>query len=641
MEVKLKRNKWLTILVILLGTAIAFLNETALTTALATIMRDLNLTAATGQWLTTIFMLVAGIMIPMSAFLIERFSTRTLFFIAMGLFTIGTLIGAFAGNFQVLLFARILQAMGGGITLPLIQVVVLSLFKPEERGGAMGIIGIIISFAPAIGPTLSGWIVTHFQWDYIFFLSLPVAILDIVLGIFLLENVKGAKKTKVDILSAITSALGFGGLLYGFSNIGSYSFTNVQVYAPLVVGVIALIYFSIRQLKVLDKPFLDLRVFKDKTFTFGTLVIVIVFAAFIGAGVILPLYIQDERGYSAFQSGLILMPGAILNGIMNPITGKIFDKFGARYLALVGLSCITIGTFGLTTLTSSTSMLFVMGMYSLMLFGLGMVLMPVTTMALNDLDRSLYAHGTAAINTLRQIMASIGTAAFVAIMTYVAEHSSLKNPIQAAIHGVNIAFLVAAALSLLSLIVAFFVIKNKKQIKKKEVVKNIKEDKNLEVVEELVDEVKEEIDFNRIRKQLSDETLISFDNSEVNGNLDALEQKDNTIQALNKEIIATLEDNTTIKEEIGKDLQEHLALLSDEIAEKIKDEIKLDRIKNQEKVQINQKILVQPNNSVTNDKLNNSIENLIKEERKTKNLLLLGGAAIGAVIIYLLHKKRD
>ena len=626
MEVKLKRNKWLTILVILLGTAIAFLNETALTTALATIMRDLNLTAATGQWLTTIFMLVAGIMIPMSAFLIERFSTRTLFFMAMGLFTIGTLIGAFAGNFEVLLVGRILQAMGGGITLPLIQVVVLSLFKPEERGGAMGIIGIIISFAPAIGPTLSGWIVTHFQWDYIFFLSLPVAIIDIVLGIFLLENVKEAKKTKVDIISVITSALGFGGLLYGFSNIGTYKFVNPQVYLPLVVGVVALIYFSIRQLKVLDKPFLDLRVFKDKTFTFGTLVIVIVFAAFIGAGVILPLYIQDGRGFSAFESGLILMPGAILNGIMNPITGRLFDKFGARYLALVGLTCITVGTFGLTTLTVSTSIIFIMCMYSLMLFGLGMVLMPVTTMALNDLDRSLYAHGTAAINTLRQIMASIGTAAFVAIMTYVAEHSS-TSPIQAEINGVNTSFFVAGALSLLSLIVAFFVIKNKKREKTKQVVKNVKADvKPLEVVEEFAQEVKEEIDFERIRKQLGEETLTDYNNSKVN------------------EILATLEDNTDmkkeLKEEISKELEEHLSSLSDEIAEKIKAEIKLDRIKNQEKVQINQKILVQPNNSVTNDKLNSSIQDLIKEEKKTKNLLLLGGAAIGAIIIYILHKKR-
>lgn len=567
MEVKLKRNKWLSILVILLGTAIAFLNETALTTALATIMRDLNLTAATGQWLTTIFMLVAGIMIPMSAFLIERFSTRTLFFMAMGLFTIGTLVGAFAGNFEVLLVGRILQAMGGGITLPLIQVVVLSLFKPEERGGAMGIIGIIISFAPAIGPTLSGWIVTHFQWDYIFFLSLPVAIIDIVLGIFLLENVKEAKKTKVDIISVITSALGFGGLLYGFSNIGTYKFINPEVYLPLLIGVIALIYFSIRQLKVLDKPFLDLRVFKDKTFTFGTLVIVIVFAAFIGAGVILPLYIQDGRGFSAFESGLILMPGAILNGIMNPITGRLFDKFGARYLALVGLTCITVGTFGLTTLTVSTSIIFIMCMYSLMLFGLGMVLMPVTTMALNDLDRSLYAHGTAAINTLRQIMASIGTAAFVAIMTYVAEHSSVTNPIQAEINGVNTSFFVAGALSLLSLIVAFFVIKNKKREKTKEVVKNDEEVvKPLELVNELVEDFEEEIDFNRIRDEIIKESSL-HDGNKISINLDALEDNNNI----------KLSDKADIKEklkkEIANELYEHLEKLSDEIAEKVVDKM--------------------------------------------------------------------
>lgn len=570
MEVKLKRNKWLSILVILLGTAIAFLNETALTTALATIMRDLNLTAATGQWLTTIFMLVAGIMIPMSAFLIERFSTRTLFFIAMGLFTIGTLIGAFAGNFEVLLIGRILQAMGGGITLPLIQVVVLSLFKPEERGGAMGIIGIIISFAPAIGPTLSGWIVTHFQWDYIFFLSLPVAIIDIVLGIFLLENVKEAKKTKVDIISVITSALGFGGLLYGFSNIGTYKFINPQVYLPLVIGVIALIYFSMRQLKVLDEPFLDLRVFKNRTFTFGTLVIVIVFAAFIGAGVILPLYIQDGRGFSAFESGLILMPGAILNGIMNPFTGRLFDKFGARYLALIGLTCITVGTFGLTTLTISTPIMFIVGMYALMLLGLGMVLMPVTTMALNGLDRKLYAHGTAAVNTLRQIMASIGTAAFVAIMTYVAEHSKVASPIQAEINGINTSFFVAGALSLLSLIIAFFVIKDKKRVTEKKAVSAISNDtvevkeviSKIRIAEEIkekevaisvnVEQDEEDLDFERIRKIIHHDNNGTYTDNKPTKNL------------------ATLEDDTYTKEEskdeVNEELKEHLTSLNNEIA---------------------------------------------------------------------------
>lgn len=570
MEAKLKRNKWLSILVILLGTAIAFLNETALTTALATIMRDLNLTAATGQWLTTIFMLVAGIMIPMSAFLIERFSTRTLFFIAMGLFTIGTLIGAFAGNFEVLLIGRILQAMGGGITLPLIQVVVLSLFKPEERGGAMGIIGIIISFAPAIGPTLSGWIVTHFQWDYIFFLSLPVAIIDIVLGIFLLENVKEAKKTKVDIISVITSALGFGGLLYGFSNIGTYKFINPQVYLPLVIGVIALIYFSMRQLKVLDEPFLDLRVFKNRTFTFGTLVIVIVFAAFIGAGVILPLYIQDGRGFSAFESGLILMPGAILNGIMNPFTGRLFDKFGARYLALIGLTCITVGTFGLTTLTISTPIMFIVGMYALMLLGLGMVLMPVTTMALNGLDRKLYAHGTAAVNTLRQIMASIGTAAFVAIMTYVAEHSKVASPIQAEINGINTSFFVAGALSLLSLIIAFFVIKDKKRVTEKKAVSAISNDtvevkeviSKIRIAEEIkekevaisvnVEQDEEDLDFERIRKIIHHDNNGTYTDNKPTKNL------------------ATLEDDTYTKEEskdeVNEELKEHLTSLNNEIA---------------------------------------------------------------------------
>lgn len=607
MEVKLKRNKWVLILIILLGTGIAFLNETALTTALATIMRDLNLTAATGQWLTTIFMLVAGIMIPMTAFLIEKFSTRTLFFIAMGLFTVGTFIGAFAGNFEILLIARILQAMGGGITLPLIQVVVLSLFKPEERGGAMGIIGIIISFAPAIGPTLSGWIVTNFQWRYIFLLSLPVAIIDLILAIFLLENVKEGKKTKIDILSAITSAIGFGGLLYGFSNIGTYKFFNPEVYIPLLVGVIALIYFSIRQLR-LETPFLNLKVFKNKTFTFGTLVIVIVFAAFIGAGVILPLYIQDARGYSALDSGLILMPGAILNGLMNPITGKLFDKFGARYLSLIGLACVTAATFEFTTLSSTTPILFIVGIYALMLLGIGMVLMPVTTMALNALNRDLYAHGTAAVNTLRQVMASIGTALFVAIMTYVAEHSKM-NPIQGEIHGITTAFFVAGALSLLSLIIAFFVIKNKKKQVQEETIRNIEAniEKGINPANEAIaldETLEEEISFDYLRGQMKKEEL---------------------------------------KEEITKEFHDDLVQIGNEIVEKLREEIKSNSIHNQEKVHADQLELLNSNNNTTNDKLdklNDSVETLIKEEKKTKNIFLIGCTAIIAVTTYLFYRKR-
>ncbi|MDO4535249.1 MAG: MDR family MFS transporter [Clostridium perfringens] len=460
MNVELKRNRWVVVSVLLLGAIIAFLNETALTTALATIMRDLHISADKGQWLTTAFMLVSGIMIPMTAFLIDKFSTRQLFFIAMGCFALGTILGAFAINFDMLLIARIIQAIGAGIMMPLTQVVFLYIFAPEERGSAMGILGIVISFAPAIGPTLAGWIVVHFAWRDIFFMSFPIAILDLILAFFILENVKEAEKAKIDILSAITSAIGFGGLLYGFGNVGSYSFTNPEVYIPLLVGCVSLIYFVIRQVKILDTPFLNLAVLKNKTFTLSTLIVLIVFAGFLASETILPLYIQDARGYSAFDSGLTLMPGAIAIGIMSPITGKLFDKYGGRLLTLIGLTCTTVGTFALATLSTTTPLYFVTVVYTLRLFGIGMFMMPLTTMSLNVLKKSLYSHGAAVSNTLRQIVSSIGTALLVAVMTFAANHSGIKNSVQATIHGMNVSFFIAGIFTLIALIIAFFVVKN-------------------------------------------------------------------------------------------------------------------------------------------------------------------------------------
>ena len=232
----------------------------------------------------------------------------------------------------------------------------------------------------------------------------------------------------------------------------------MQVYVPLLIGAIALIYFTIKQLKA-DVPFLNLSVLKNKTFTLTTIIVLIVFIGFIASETILPLYIQEARGYSAFDSGLTLMPGAIIIAIMSPITGKLFDKYGGRGLTLIGLICTTAGTFALATLTSTTPLYFVTIMYTLRLFGIGMFMMPLTTMSLNVLKKSMYSHGAAVSNTLRQIISSIGTAVLVAVMTFSASHSGIKNPINATIHGMNTSFFIAGIFTLIALIIAFFVVK--------------------------------------------------------------------------------------------------------------------------------------------------------------------------------------
>ena len=451
--------------VFLLGAFICYLNSTFMNVALSDIMKDLNISVSTAQWLSTGYMLTTGIIIPFTAFLIDKFKNRTLFFISIGLFTIGTIIGAFATNFTMLLTARLIQGLASGIIIPLMQTVFMIIFPIEKRGFAMGIVGIVLAFAPAIGPTLSGWIINIYPWRYLFYVTLPFAILDLILGYFLLKNVTENKSVHFDIISFIGSTIGFGGLLFGFSNAGNYSWTDINVYLPLIIGIVFLIIFVWRQLNM-EEPMLNLAVFKSTVFTFATIISMIAYAGLISSELILPMYLEDVRGSSAFDTGLTLMPGAIVMGIMNPITGKLFDKFGARYLALTGLTILTLGTFGLSFLSVSTPVIYIISIYAIRMLGISMLLMPLSTSALNSLHKNLYAHGNAANNTLRQVAGSIGTSLIVTLMSKSTISSGYTDPAKAQVYGMNVSFACTAALTLVGLIIAFFVIKKKEIVVK-------------------------------------------------------------------------------------------------------------------------------------------------------------------------------
>ena len=446
--------------VFLLGAFICFLNSTFMNVALSDIMADLKISVSTVQWLSTGYMLATGIIIPFSAFLIDRFKNRTLFFISIGMFTIGTFIGAFATNFPMLLAARLIQGLASGLIVPLMQTVFFSIFPIEKRGFAMGIVGIVIAFAPAIGPTLSGWIISKYPWRHLFYVTAPFAVIDLILGFFLLKNVTENKKVSFDIISFISSTLGFGALLFGFSNAGNYSWGDPNVYIPLIIGIVFLGIFIWRQL-TMENPMLNLSVFKSTTFTFTTILVMIAYAAMISSELILPMYLENVRRETAFNTGLILMPGGIVMGVMNPITGKLFDKFGARYLSLSGLAILTIGTFGLAFLKPTTSIGYVTTLYCVRRLGVAMLMMPLTTSGLNSLNKNLYSHGNAANNTLRQVAGSIGTSIIVTLMSKASASSGLTNTLDAQVHGMNVSFAATAGLTLVGLIVAFFVVKNK------------------------------------------------------------------------------------------------------------------------------------------------------------------------------------
>lgn len=426
-------------------------------TAIPPIMEEMNVTANTGQWLTTVFMLVNGVMIPVTAFLMARFTTRQLFITAMTVFAVGTVFSALAPNFGMLILGRIIQSSGAGVIMPLMQTVFLLIFPVKNRGMAMGLVGLVISFAPAIGPALSGWIITNYSWRAVFLIILPIAIIVILLAAKVMKNVTELTNPKMDMLSIILSSFGFGGLLYGFTSVGNNGWDSIITIATLLVGAVSLLSFIIRQLRI-ETPMLEFRVFKNPIFTLSTIIPMIAFMGLIGAETLIPLYMQNARGFTATEAGIALLPGALVNGMMSPITGRIFDRFGARWLAVTGLTIITASTFALSNLGPSTSMTMIMILYAVRMFGLSMVMMPVTTAGLNQLPRELISHGTAMTNTMRQVSASIGTAIVITVMTTTEVSAELNLEIAyPMIHGINVAFMVITVLSLIGIIISFFI----------------------------------------------------------------------------------------------------------------------------------------------------------------------------------------
>ena len=448
-------NRNLLLAVLVSGAFVIILNQTLLNTALPVFMEDFGISASDAQWMTTIFMLVNGIMIPVTAFLIQKFTTRAMFLTAMGLFLVGTIVCAVAPAYPVLLGGRVIQAASGGMIMPLMQTILFAIFPVRERGKAMGTFGLVIAFAPAIGPTLSGFIVDHWPWQTLFILMLPIAAIASVFGYFLLANVTEQTNPQLDVMSVILSSLGFGGLLFGFGTAGNAGWASPEVLISLAVGAVALALFIHRQL-TLKEPLLELRVLRYPMFTLNTVLGMIVFISLIGGMLILPLYMQNMSGYTAMESGLALLPGAVVMGVMSPITGRIFDAVGAKWLAVIGFALLTAATFPFTQLTTETSFAYLAGFNAVRMLGAAMVMMPVTTAALNQLPRHLVPHGSAVNNTFRQIAASVGAAVLVTVMTTTALDPQVHG-MEGLVHGADMAFLVSMIVAAVGVIGAFFI----------------------------------------------------------------------------------------------------------------------------------------------------------------------------------------
>jgi EmrB/QacA subfamily drug resistance transporter len=316
--------------VLLAGAFVAFLNQTVINVALPQIMETFDISAATANWLSTIFMLTNGIVIPVTAFLMERYTTRQLFLFSMGVFAIGTLICAIAPTFTIILIGRVVQGIGAGILFPLITNVIFTIFPIERRGFAMGIFGVAMNFAPAIGPTWAGWIIETYSWHTMFYIIAPIALIDFFIAIFIVKNVTETSRPKLDVLGVILSTIGFGGLLYGFTTGGTKGWGDPEVVTLFIVGGVGLILFVWRQLTV-GHPILEFRIFKYRMFTLTTIINVFVTMAMFSGMILMPIYMQNIHGFSPLEAGFMLLPGGVVMGIMSPITGKLFDKYGARW----------------------------------------------------------------------------------------------------------------------------------------------------------------------------------------------------------------------------------------------------------------------------------------------------------------------
>lgn len=443
---------------------VVILNETTMGVALTPIMADLGITAATGQWLTTGFLLTMAIVIPLTGFILQRFPLRTVFFTAMTLFSIGTLIAGLAPGFEWLLAGRIVQASGTAIMMPLLFTTVLNIVPASHRGRMMGVITIVIAVAPAIGPTVSGLILANLTWHWIFWIILPIALIAIALGAVWVRNVTDVKAdARFDVLSVVLSALGFGGLIYGLSSIGEAASGHapVPVWVPLVVGAAALVAFVLRQLQLqkTDGALLDLRTFQSRTFSLAVVLVVVVMAALFGSLILLPIYLQQVLGLDTLAVGLMLLPGGVLMGVMAPIVGNAFDRFGPTPLVIPGMVVAAGALWGMTTFDQGTPVAWIIAVHLALNLGLGLVFTPLLTSALGSLPRHLYPHGSAIVGTAQQVAGAAGTALFVTLMSVTAA-AAVGEGVEgsaATAQGVHAAFFVGACIASAAVILAAFV----------------------------------------------------------------------------------------------------------------------------------------------------------------------------------------
>jgi MFS transporter, DHA2 family, lincomycin resistance protein len=454
------RNR-LVINLLLVATFVVILNETLMAVAIPRLMHDLQVTADAVQWLTTAFLLTMSVIIPVTGFLLQRLNTRPIFILAMSLFSLGTLIATLAPNLQVLVLARIIQASGTAIMMPLLMTTAMTLAAPETRGKTMGFITTVISVAPAIGPTLSGIILNYLSWRWMFALVLPISIGALILGMRRMQNVTTPHSAALDGLSVVLSAVAFGGIVYGLSSIGLPAAPGtLPAGLWAAIGAVFLAFFIFRQLSLQKSgyPLLDLRTFESRNFTVSVLLMASMMMALFGTIILLPIYLQNVLGLNTLQTGLLLLPGGLLMGLLGPHVGRLYDKVGPIRLLVPGVLIVSIVLWAMTLLGPTTRVLYILAGHVVMSIGFALLFTPLFTVSLSSVKASLYSHGSAVIGTIQQAAGAAGVALFVALMSARAARLAAGGtaPIEALSGGVRVGFVCGASISIFAVLCVIF-----------------------------------------------------------------------------------------------------------------------------------------------------------------------------------------
>ncbi|ORY54338.1 MFS general substrate transporter [Neocallimastix californiae] len=528
---------------------------TSLTTALPPIMEDLNISVNTGQWLTSGFILFLAVMTPFTAYLITRFKTKPLYFVSVAMFIIGLIICAVSSNFYLMMFGRVIQGVGNSLLSSMGQVIILTIFPKEQIGTMMGWYGLSFGVAPIIAPTIAGLLVDSVGWRMIFVIAIVILVISFIWAIFIFENVLPLMNKHFDVISLGLSILTFGGVTLAISNVGTNDFVSYQVLVPLIVGLIASVFFFSRQLKI-KVPFLDVRVLKNKNFTISVIATIVLQFTIMGSSIIIPIYVQQLKGKSATISGLVLLPGSLAMAITSPLAGKIYDKIGMKLLITIGPILLAVTNLSVYFIRIEHSIWIYSGINIFRCIAMGVLLMPLVSWSMIEIPNTKTSDATALYNSFRSIAGAVGGTSFISIMTKVSKAVAHSKP-NPEMYGINIVFLIMSITSFIVFLIGLFGCKSNKSKKQDNNKKEIDQDK-IDKIEIEIDEGKTKSNHNEEEENSESSTVIdkeiSYDKS-TNQSDSETEMENETDITSKMEVLDNTDEFDSVKKDDASEIK--------------------------------------------------------------------------------------